>query len=110
MIDPKHNKSGGVPLPPGTSRFVGGPIGKSPAKKKPKVRYWTYKGNEDAALRNGSFVRSSREGQFALYMNGDFMGSSETMPTCEPTYIEVDAETAKKLLPRCCFEPQVLWV
>ncbi len=65
-------------------------------------QYWAYKGNEDAALRNGSFVRCSARypGEYAIYMNGDFMGFVAAVN--EDRYALVDTKHALRLLPVVC--------
>jgi hypothetical protein len=57
-----------------------------------------YYAMHDAGLQNGSFIRESSHG-LAQYMNGDFMGFIEKIPT---TFQEVETEHAESLIPKCC--------
>src|SRR5580700_8178224 len=89
------------------ARPMSKPTSINPSKKgnimaKPTTSYWAYKGNEDMALRNGSFVRSSvrRPGQYAIYMNGDYMETVAAID--EEKYAPVDTKHALRLLPKVC--------
>ncbi len=65
------------------------------AKKKVVIQYFAM---HDDGLKNGSFIRHSASG-LAQYMNGDFMGFVDKVPSgFEP----VDVKHAEKLLPKCC--------
>lgn len=77
--------------------------------QKPEREYWTYTGNEEQALRNGSFVRKSKHG-YGRFMNGDFIDfvaddfvlwMRDDDPTV-PLYTKVGRDYAEKLLPECC--------
>jgi hypothetical protein len=64
-----------------------------------KVRFYAYAGNEDEALKNGSFVRCSKKYGLARFSNGDFMGFLDEVPA---DMAEVPVEKAWVLIPRCC--------
>lgn len=72
------------------------------------VRYYTWRHNIDDCLRNGSFVKVYQNASLTKirdnthivqYMNGDYMGAIDKVPD---NMIEVDADKAKELLPKCC--------
>jgi hypothetical protein len=63
-----------------------------------EFKYWTWEHNIKGCLRNGSFVRKSKNG-LAQYMNGDFMGFIEAVPA---GMTGVDDVAAFKLIPQCC--------
>lgn len=66
------------------------------------VQYWAYRGNEDMALRNGSFARSSMycPGKYDIYMNGDYMDAVAQLD--QEKYAPVDTKHALNLIPACC--------
>ncbi len=69
-----------------------------------KRRYWAYTGNEEEALKNGSFLRFSEfcdPGLAAEFINGDHMGAIQ-IPTDTKRYTEVNADYAVDLIPKCC--------
>lgn len=65
---------------------------------KTKPRYFTHSHNIDGCLRNGSYCRQEGD-TIHQYMNGDYMGTIAAVPF---SMMEVSAEKAKKLLPKCC--------
>jgi hypothetical protein len=78
---------------------------KAEDEKKLADTYFTHGHNIEGCLRNGSFVvlrsqtAAGRQGKYAQYMNGDFMGHVEAVPT---GMVEVAGGLALRLLPKCC--------
>jgi hypothetical protein len=66
--------------------------------KKNAKRWWTWAHNVEGCLRNGSFVRTSKD-QLAQYMNGDFMGLIDAVPD---GMIEVVDPRLINTVPTCC--------
>ena len=63
-------------------------------------KYYVESPNMEDRLKNGSFVRrSSRENDYARYMNGDFMNLMNTVPE---GFILVNTEWALSLIPKVC--------
>lgn len=78
---------------------------------KPAVTYYAYRNGAgvEVCLRNGSFLRTGKDGKTAVYMNGDYMGNvgdgagSWCPDAIDPEkYVEVDAALAERLIPKCC--------
>jgi len=63
------------------------------------VRYFAYAGNEQNALRNGSFCRLTKHG-FAHFMNGDHLGLRKELPG--GNWTEINPIEASTLIPDCC--------
>lgn len=59
----------------------------------------------DVGLRNGSFIRTSAlGGSIAQFMNGDYMGLLDELPTtyANQPLVEYPREVAERMIPRCC--------
>jgi len=63
-------------------------------------KYYVESPNMEDRLKNGSFVRwSSRENDYARYMNGDCVHLMDTIPE---GFVLVDTEWALSLIPKVC--------
>lgn len=64
-----------------------------------KKKYYAKFPDMEDRLKNGSFVRSTGENDFAQYMNGDFMHLMNQVPD---GFVLVDTEWAISLIPKVC--------
>jgi hypothetical protein len=53
----------------------------------------------ESSLRNGTFIRSSWSGDYAQYMNGDFIDLVDEVPV---GFVLIDTEYALSLIPKVC--------
>jgi len=64
-----------------------------------RPKYYTHGHNIEGCLANGSYCRLDPDGVIAQYMNGDYMGTRESIPA---GMVEVPADDAQRLLPKVC--------